>query len=129
MRRFIFFSIFFLTAACASTDGRQPEDQTLEETYQEALEKIDVEACGESGGEVRRAGMLGMPRCITPYADAGKSCTSGEQCDGRCMASDDITDFNAAPGQAEGVCEADDSPFGCYATIDDGTLSPFLCVD
>jgi len=129
MRDFLLFSILLLLSACVSSENPAPKDQTLGEAYQEALDKIDVEACTAGGGEVRRAGILGLPRCITPYADAGNSCKSGEQCAGRCMAADDITDFDAPPGDAKGICENNDSPFGCYATIDNGTISPFICVD
>ncbi len=61
--------------------------------------------------------------------DAGEVCADASDCEGRCLGSDDVTDYEAAPGEAKGVCEADDSPFGCYAEISNGTPEPMICVD
>ena len=103
--------------------------KTLEEMRAESLAKIDAEACRAGGGEVRMAGMMGLYRCVTPYADAGEVCRDESDCEGRCLGDDAVTDYNAAPGEQQGVCEADDSPFGCYAIINDGVADAMLCVD
>ena len=128
MRYFLTFTLF-LIASCATPEAPTSEDKTLEDARQEALDNIDREACEKNGGEVRRAGLLGMPRCITPYGDADKECNAKSQCEGRCMAHDSVTDYDAPPGEAIDRCERNNNPFGCYATIDDGKLSPFICVD
>jgi hypothetical protein len=103
--------------------------QSIEEMRAAALAKIDVEACRAGGGEVRQEGLMGLPRCVTPYADVGKACRDGDDCLGRCLADETATDFDAAPGEVTGVCEADDSPFGCYGEIEDGRYTGFFCVD
>lgn len=117
--------IFEEAGASAPADS----EKSMEELREESRASIDAEACAAKGGEVRQEGMLGFYRCTVPYEDAGERCTDASDCEGRCMARDDVTDYDGVPGEAEGVCEADDSPFGCYATIEDGSVSGMLCVD
>lgn len=131
--------LFFLTAAaCAPVqNGAAPpegeeadgEGKSLEEMRAEALAEIDVDACDAGGGEVRPEGMLGLPRCVTLYADAGERCRGPEDCEGRCLGDDSVTDYDASPGEMFGLCEADDSPFGCFAVIDNGSTEGMICVD
>jgi hypothetical protein len=102
-----------------------PEEKTIDEMRAESLASVDQEACSNAGGEVRQEGMLGMYRCVKPYADAGKACRSKSDCEGKCLAADD-----AAPDkETTGVCQADDSPFGCYAEVEDGRITNAICVD
>lgn len=102
-----------------------PKEKTIDEMRAESLASVDQEACSKAGGEVRQEGMLGMYRCVKPYADAGKSCRSKSDCEGKCLAADDAT-----PDQeTTGVCQADDSPFGCYAEVEDGRITNAICVD
>jgi len=131
-------ALMLLAAACVApgNDTPLPEDEnsiddgkTIEEMRAEAWEKIDKEACAAKGGVVRQEGMLGMPRCTITYADAGEICRDASDCEGRCMGNDDVTDYDARPGEVKGVCEANDSPFGCYAEIRNGTADAMLCVD
>ncbi|MEX0644395.1 MAG: hypothetical protein WD076_03750 [Parvularculaceae bacterium] len=128
--------IFMILAGCAAEKPAAPADakddadaQSIEEKRAEALAKIDVEACKAGGGEVRQEGMLGLPRCVTPYADAGTTCRDGDDCFGRCLGDDATTNYDAPPGELVGLCEADDSPFGCYDEIEDGRSTGFICVD
>ena len=93
------------------------------------IDSIFEAACTAKGGEFRQEGLLGLYRCVVPYGDAGASCSDTSDCEGRCLAHDDVTDYEAAPGEAVGVCEADDSPFGCFAEIENGNVAPALCVD
>ncbi len=109
-----------LLAGCASApDGGQNP----------ASHEVDAAECALKGGEVRRAGMLGQYRCIIPYTDAGALCRDSGECEGRCKGDDSVTNYDAEPGAAKGKCEVNDSPFGCYSLIEDGTPTPFLCVD
>ena len=138
----------FLAAACAGTasetddtettagpkdvEVEEPtgdEPKTIQQMREESLAKIDAEACREGGGEVQMAGMMGLYRCVTPYADAGKVCRDESDCEGRCLGDDNVTDYSAAPGEQQGVCEEDDSPFGCYSIIENGVAGAMLCVD
>jgi len=99
--------------------------KTIEDMRAESLAAIDQQACEAGGGEVRQEGMLGMYRCVTPYADAGAECRSSSDCEGKCLVTDDTLVGEATVG----ACQADDSPFGCYAEIEDGQVTAALCVD
>lgn len=101
----------------------------LEEQRARSLAAIDRAECEAGGGTVVQDGLLGLWRCTTPYADAGSSCRDAADCQGRCVDPEGASDDAEAPGAARGVCEADDSPFGCYAVITDGVRGPTLCVD
>ncbi len=105
------------------------DEKSIEEMRAESRARIDEEACVGRGGEVRQEGLLGLWRCVVPYGDAGASCSDASDCEGRCFARDDVTDYEAEPGAAVGVCEADNSPFGCFAEIENGDVAPMLCVD
>jgi hypothetical protein len=120
----------------AEADMDEPVDEaadaapkTIQQMRDESLAKIDAEACREGGGEVQMAGMMGLYRCVTPYADAGKVCRDESDCEGRCLGDDNVTDYTAAPGEQQGVCEQDDSPFGCYSIVNEGDAGAMLCVD
>lgn len=103
--------------------------RSIEEMRAAALARIDIEACQAGGGEVRQEGLMGLPRCVTPYADSGTACRDGDDCQGRCLADETTTDFDAPLGEMTGVCEADDSPFGCVGEIEDGRYTGLICVD
>lgn len=99
--------------------------KTIEDFRAESLAAVDQEACAAAGGEVRMEGMLGLYRCVKPYADAGKACRSSDDCEGKCLASGP----EATGEDAVGVCQANDSPFGCYAEVEDGKVTNAICVD
>ena len=112
-------------AAGDITDVTSGEPKTIEDMRAESLASVDQAACAAAGGEVRQEGMLGMYRCVTPYADAGKECRSGDECEGKCLSTGD-----AMTGEeGVGACQANDSPFGCYAEIEDGKVTHAICVD
>ena len=113
----------------AGGSGAPGDEKSIEEMRDESRAEIDEEACAAQGGTVRQEGLLGLWRCVVPYSDAGASCSDASDCEGRCFGSDDVTDYDAEPGEAVGVCEADDSPFGCFAIIEGGEITPMLCVD
>jgi len=90
--------------------------------------KAERAACRAAGGEVGPGGMLGYDQCVRPYADAGKACMGAEDCEGRCLLSPASDDDVGQPTE-DGVCQADDSPFGCYAEVDGGVPQFAICVD
>lgn len=109
-----------------SEEGAAPP-KTIDDLRAESLAAIDKEGCAAKGGEVRQEGMLGTYRCTVPYADAGKTCTDKSDCEGKCLLP---PESEAATGEAAtGACQANDSPFGCYAEIVDGKIAAALCVD
>lgn len=144
-RIFVPLAVAVFLASCAgsadpapSNDGPLPESDAgaergrgfdIEQMRADSLAKIDQEACAEKGGVVEQAGMLGLFRCTIPYADGGKICRDDADCEGRCLTSTDVTDFEAAPGDGQGQCEPSDNPFGCYGEIIEGEIGATLCVD
>jgi hypothetical protein len=99
---------------------------TIEEMRERSRAEIDEAACESAGGEVRQEGMLGLYRCVTPFADAGKPCKGKADCEGQCrLEGDPPTDGS----EATGVCQRDDSPFGCYSEVEDGKVTGGVCVD
>lgn len=102
---------------------------SIEEMRAQSLAEIDQAACQSAGGEVRQEGMLGMYRCVTPYADAGKACRSGAECAGKCLAPPETETGGDPDAEVVGVCQTDDSPFGCYAEVENGKIAHAICVD
>ncbi|EEW26097.1 hypothetical protein [Rhodobacter ferrooxidans] len=56
------------------------------------------------------------PTCVRLLPDAGKACTSNDQCEGSCMAD-------------SRTCSASTPMFGCFSTLENGVATPMLCVD
>jgi hypothetical protein len=132
IRLFILSASFAAIAACSTPVQDVPVDngqKSIEEIRRDSWNKIDHKACTAMGGEVRQDGMMGLYSCITPYADAGKVCRDSSDCLGRCKTSDDVTNYDGAPGTQVGKCEINDSPFGCYGVVERGTAGGMLCVD
>jgi hypothetical protein len=83
-------------------------------------------ACDAVGGSISRAGLLGREHCLQTYPDAGKVCSGESDCIGTCRYEADGT---AMGKTATGTCQVTDVPFGCYAMVEGGVVSPVLCVD
>ena len=81
---------------------------------------IDEESCKLTGGEWVRVGFRQLFECVHIYSDGGKTCKSSTECESSC-----ISNYNGI-----GYCKGDDSPYGCYRTIEDFKKGkPVLCVD
>lgn len=94
----------------------------------ETATAIERSECHAAGGEVMKAGMLGWENCIQPMPDAGQACSSQSDCIDRCMIP--LGEESAEFGEpATGQCSVNDSPFGCYQTVENGIATPVLCVD
>ncbi|EPX58743.1 hypothetical protein D187_003704 [Cystobacter fuscus DSM 2262] len=65
--------------------------------------------------------------CVIPYADAGKACRDGDDCQGSCRYTADGQPPADAP--VTGTCQVSNDPCGCFATVEDGKLQAALCVD
>ncbi|UZA37062.1 hypothetical protein [Moraxella bovis] len=67
--------------------------------------------------------------CVVEFADKGKVCTDGSDCQaGRCIA-ENVADDKDIGGSIKGVCPSNNVPFGCYGTVNKGKFGGFLCVD
>ena len=76
---------------------------------------------------MQHVGRLQSWQCVVTYADAGKRCTDGDQCQGDCWLEDGAP---PKPGQpATGVCQPTSSRFGCHTTVKDGKADVGLCID
>ncbi|CAN5196075.1 hypothetical protein BH10PSE2_BH10PSE2_21520 [soil metagenome] len=90
-------------------------------------QSAEASACVARGGEIRRVGRMQTPQCIIRYADAGKTCTDGDQCAGDCRIEGNS---GVAPGTSvTGKCQADGDRFGCNTTVEDGKAAQTLCID
>ncbi len=94
------------------------------------ISAIETE-CKRSGGIMQKSGRAGALLCLIAYKDAGKMCKNGSDCAGDCRLGPDPADRIKQPGaQVSGVCQANNSPFGCYATVEKGIIDrPMMCTD
>ena len=83
--------------------------------------------CARQGGTMQRVGRAQTLQCVIAYADAGKPCTDSDQCQGQCRG--DSTPYPAAGQPAQGRCQANNQPFGCFYTVENGHAEHALCVD
>ncbi len=131
-----FASLFLLSSfalgACTVPErdvGSEPDAVSSQAplTPHYTMSQAERDACTAGNGFVDRRGRLQAEVCVTPYADAGKACADGNQCEGRCVAEGQVT---ATPGEAvQGICQRDDHLFGCFSTVKNGTIEAGLCVD
>lgn len=84
--------------------------------------------CAARGGSMKAVGRLQTMQCVIPYADAGKTCTDGDQCAGDCRI-EDVTSRPAEGAAVSGRCQANSQPFGCFTRVEDGKAAATLCVD
>ncbi len=121
---FIGLTVLLLTS-CNSISGWNSA-RKIQKHREAALEEVDVVGCKASGGTIKGVCMFGMPACVRPYTDAGKTCTDGSQCEGNCLQQEPW-----APVGTEifGICEATDEPCGCQAFVTEGRAEAGLCED
>lgn len=99
-----------------------PDPQRLPET--------DSSRCEAMGGNVQTVCRLGLPTCVLPYSDAGKSCSDSAQCKGSCWLADLKQGESIRPGElAIGECQSDSNICGCHFEILGGIIQPGICVD
>ncbi|MBX3477925.1 MAG: hypothetical protein KF910_09965 [Brevundimonas sp.] len=92
-----------------------------------ATQTLTADECATRGGQMRPVGRMQSVRCVLRYADAGKPCTDGAQCQGDCRVEGD-----AAPRegqQVQGRCQVENVRFGCFTTIENGRAQATLCID
>jgi hypothetical protein len=84
----------------------------------------DRERCSAVGGEIRQTGFINFS-CVYPAPDAGKRCTDGSQCNGKCLAPEET-----APNvHTEGQCSDMVNRGGCANFVINGVATGMLCVD
>jgi len=82
--------------------------------------------CEAAGGTWRRMGLRGSERCDRAAPDAGRSCTTGDQCASLC-----VTDVDVPAGtRTAGRCyEHVESVGRCYNPVHRGVARGVICKD
>jgi hypothetical protein len=125
MRNLIILAAFAIAAACTPAPPTPPEAPTPAQTSSPAP-SADEASCAATGGSWQPVCRMQKPTCVITYADAGKACTSGDQCAGDCVSSGDSIPAGEA---ASGICSTNSDPCGCRTKIEDGKSVGTLCVD
>ena len=82
--------------------------------------------CEERGGNWGRFGLLELDQCDLPTPDAGKACSSHDDCESACVTDDSVVPHTATSG----VCFGRTITLGtCLNHVDGGTAQGILCVD
>ena len=115
-----------MLAACAPKVAPSPD--AANEQPRGAMAAADRKVCLAGGGAVERRGRMGAENCVHRYADAGKVCTDKADCSGKCLA-ESMGASGAGSGLGKGICQADDSPFGCSQEVRNGQYQSGICVD
>ncbi|WFF37827.1 hypothetical protein LU290_06020 [Moraxella nasibovis] len=137
---FCVITVFTLTACTPNTINKQKVDNTPKQTVGTTLTAnmvkhpagkyatpAEIAECQKQGGQISKQGLLGYDFCVVEFADKGKVCTDGSDCQaGRCTAS--VDDYAKENTKATGVCPSNNVPFGCYGTVNKGEFSGVLCV-
>ena len=122
MRALLMAAAVFLAAACAPVTSA-PTSSTSALPGQ----SVEASACAARGGEIRRVGRMQSEQCVIKYADAGKPCTSGDQCAGDCRIT--ASPFPSQGETAQGQCQAESQNFGCHASVENGKATAAICID
>ncbi len=107
-----------------STDLTKYQDQR--DMCQKVTEKKVID-CQKQGGSLQKQGMAQCYMCTIEYADAGKACSDGSECQGACLNYNDF--IPAGKTNQQGQCAKTNSPFGCYQVIEKGVAKHAMCVD
>lgn len=83
--------------------------------------------CLDRGGIWRRVCLSQGLYCVMPFADGGKECTDGTQCEGgRCL---DVGNKPRNDRKITGQCRHNNDPCGSFAFIENGQRGPLMSVD
>jgi hypothetical protein len=119
-------AVLFCTALLGGCAPGAPSKQThVRPTV--ANVPADSLSCQLAGGVMKPVGRRQLLQCVLSYADAGKSCSSGSQCEGDCRVAPGV---EAVPGQAVvGQCQATSDRFGCSTRVEEGRAEATICID
>ncbi|MFA4950006.1 hypothetical protein [Brevundimonas sp.] len=130
MKRILIAAAALMMAACQPVPTTTPTQTASTDTpaVQTPAPGTDAAACAARGGKMLPQGRLQSLQCVVSYADAGRRCTDGDDCQGDCR----IGEVNGAPdagSAAVGQCQANSTRFGCYTTVEGGKAEATICVD
>lgn len=130
MKRTLIAAAALMMAACQPVPTTTPTQTASTDTpaVQTPAPGTDAAACAARGGKMLPQGRMQSLQCVVSYADAGRRCTDGDDCQGDCR----VEEVNGTPdagSAAVGQCQANSSRFGCYTTIESGKAEATICVD
>lgn len=90
----------------------------------------EIAECQKQGGQISKQGLGRADFCVVEFADKGKVCTDGSDCQsGRCLSKGRSNDAQFTTKKHTGICASNNVPFGCYGTVNKGEFGAFMCVD
>ncbi len=93
----------------------EPEPETQPENETEAEPELDTEGKCVAAGGTWTTDSKGVAKCYLPTSDAGKACTSSDQCESFCV--------STAPYAVSGICYEYKTLNGCWFVIEDGVAT------
>ena len=130
MKRILIATAALLMAACQPVPTSTPTQTASTDTpaVQTPAPGTDAAACAARGGKMLPQGRMQSLQCVVSYADAGRRCTDGDDCQGDCRV-EEVKGVPNAGASAVGQCQANSSRFGCYTTVEGGKAEATICVD
>ncbi len=130
MKRILIAAAALMMAACQPVPSTTPTQTASTDgpVVQTPAPGTDAAACAARGGKMLPQGRMQSLQCVVSYADAGRRCSDGDDCQGDCR----IEEANGAPNAgaaAVGQCQANSTRFGCYTTVEGGKAEATICVD
>lgn len=130
MKRLIIAAAVLLAAACQpipAADNASAAPAPAQ-SLASAAGTTDAALCASQGGKMLPQGRMQTERCVITYADAGRRCTTGSDCQGDCRV-EEVAGTPQAGAAAVGTCQRTSSRFGCYTTVENGKAEATICVD
>ena len=124
MRHILLLLVTLALAGCAPAESgptAPPQSATVVPT--------DEQTCRVAGGTWRPVCMMGTLACVVRYADAGKTCRDGDECQGRQCRYEGKEKPDWEGRVATGKCLAYSDPCGCFTLVEDGKIMGTLCAD
>lgn len=118
--RLMIAALALMAAACSPMGAEAPDGASSGQSAEAA--------CAARNGTMQRVGRLQTLQCVVRYADAGRRCTDGDQCQGDCRYEGDGSAV-APNAPVSGVCQADSNNFGCHTSVEDGRIGVGICID
>ncbi len=128
MKRMIIAAATLLAAACQPMPAEGSKADLAEVPASQTPADAAAD-CAARGGKMLPQGRMQSLQCVVSYADAGKRCTDGDDCQGDCRVEEADGGFPAAGSAVAGRCQATSSRFGCYTTVENGKAEATICVD